>query len=62
MINKPLMEVVKLRQGRIDMLMCIEDDGISSQLFACIQEMIDEYGKTGKGSALDAEALMENVN
>ena len=56
------MEVVKLRQGRIDMLMCIEDDEISSQLFARIQEMIDEYGKTGKGSALDAEALMENVN
>lgn len=33
------MEVVKLRQGRIDALISIEDDGISSQPCARIQEI-----------------------
>lgn len=35
------MEVVKLRQGRIDMLISIEDEEILSQPFACIQGIND---------------------
>lgn len=49
------MTLEELKKKCMDALMSIEEDEKSSQLFACIQELIDEYEKTGKVSAVDTD-------